>query len=224
MMKSFISVLMGALLVSAARGGDARLLAWDETVAARKLAWVSGNKDVPISDLHPLRRSHAYPAGAPGVPLVIRALDRTAKEGEPPVVLSCNVPESIDHPLLLLVPDQAAPSGLKALVIDDSETGFAWGTIRFLNVTPEELYVLCDKKAVAVPKGVKPVDIKPGGASRNIGVRIDFAKQSGVPVYTSLWEYRDDTRSLVFVTPSGDEKRLGEVGVKVIPETKVRSE
>ncbi|MFD0893883.1 hypothetical protein KBB96_10700 [Luteolibacter ambystomatis] len=212
--------LMAAMLASPAHGGDARLLAWDESVAARKLAWVSGDKDVPIKDLHPLRRSHAYPGNAPGTPLVIRALDRTAKEGEPPVTLSCSVPVAMERPLILLVPDEAAPSGLKALVIDDSEAGFAWGTIRFLNVTPEELYVLCDKKAVQVPKGLKPVDVRPGGGQRNIGIRIDFAKQSGVPVYTSLWEYRDDTRSLVFVTPSGDEKRLGEVGIKVIPESK----
>lgn len=213
-------LFMGAILVSPVLAGEAKLLAWDEAVAARKLAWVSGDKEVPIKDLHPLRRSHGYPGGAPGTQLVIRALDRTAKEGEPPVTLSCSVPQSMDRPLILLVPDQSTPTGLKALVIDDSETGFAWGTIRFINVTPEELYVLCDKKAVAVPKGVKPVDVRPGGEERNIGIRIDFAKQSGVPVYTSLWEYRDDTRSLVFVTPSGDEKRLGEVGIKVIPESK----
>ncbi|MCP5544598.1 MAG: hypothetical protein H7A49_11910 [Akkermansiaceae bacterium] len=204
---------------SAVHAADVRILAWDEEVAARKLTWVHAKDSREISDLHPLRRSDPYPGPSKGAQVVIRADDRTPQEGEAAVELRCSVNPSFRRPLLILLPDTKAATGLRGLVIDENLTSFGWGTMRFLNATGEEVVVQIDQKALRVPGGWKPVDFRPGGKRRNVGIRIALSKTIETPAYTSVWEHRDDGRSLVFILRGGDP-RLGSLALKALPEIK----
>lgn len=218
-MKDLLFGIAVAVLVSGVHAADVRILAWDDEVAARRLAWMQGEEAESISDLHSLKRSKAYAGPAEGTPVLIRAVDRPAPEGRPAAELQCSVGADIRRPLLLLLPDPKAPSGLRGLVVEDDPTSFGWGTMRFFNTTGEGLVVQCDKTAVRVPAGWKPVDINPGGRPRNVGIRIALAKSMDVPAYSSVWDHRDDTRSLVFILRGGDA-RLGSLTLKAVPEAK----
>lgn len=204
---------------AAAHAVEMRILAWDGAVAERPLVWVHGEKTTDILDLHPLKRSKAYPGPAKDAPVVIRALDRPQKDGKPEAEFQCAVAPGLRRPLLILLPDPVAPSGLRGLVIEDDASSFAWGTMRFLNASGQEVVVQVDQKAVKVPTGWKPVDLRPEGSSRNLGIRIALAATIETPAYTSVWEHREDSRSLLFVL-RGADSRLGSLMVKAIPEMK----
>lgn len=219
-MKTFLLLISCSLcLLTASHAADVRLLAWDEEIAARKLTWIQGDDGREISDLHPLRRSDPYPGPAKDKQVVIRADDRAPKEGEAAVVLRCSVDPTFRRPLMILLPDPKAPTGLRALVIEENLSSFGWGTTRFVNATGEGVVVQIDQKALRVPGGWKPVDFRPGGKRRNVGIRIAMAKSIETPAYTSVWEHRDDGRSLVFILTGGDP-RLGSLALKAIPELK----
>lgn len=202
-----------------ANGKDVRILAWDDSVAARSLAWIQGEKETEVSGLHPLRRSKAYPRSSKDVPVVIRALDKPAVDGGKAPEMTCVVNPSFLRPLLILLPDPVAPSGLRGLVIEEDRSSFGWGAMRFVNTSGQDVIVQVEQDATRVPAGWKPVDMNPGGVSRNIGIRIALAEAIETPAYTSVWDHRDDSRVLIFVLRGGDS-RLGSLAVKAIPEMK----
>jgi hypothetical protein len=120
-------------------------------------------------------------------------------------------------PLILILPDEAHPSGIRLLVVDDDPAGFKWGTYRFLNTTPKELVVQMEQKAVRVPNGWKPVDLDLGGETRGVGARVALAEAIEKPLYSAVWEYDANVRTLCFLVP-GTDPRLSPVAFKSIPE------
>jgi len=194
-----------------------RVLAWDDAVAARKIAVVVAGKVTEVNDLHPLKRSEVY-QGPQRCGLVIRTLAREPVDGKP-VELTATVAAAIVRPLLLLLPDDSAPAGLRGLVIDDDTTAFPWGSFRFLNATGVDLVVQVEQRAITIPGGWKPTNLAPGGPPRNVGVRIAAKADLAVPLYTSVWQLEDDVRRLIFIIP-GTDTRLGQLALKVIPEDK----
>jgi hypothetical protein len=153
-------------------------------------------------------------------PYQIRALDKNPGPDAKPIELTCPIPETVEKPLIVLLPDKVHPSGIRVIVVDDNPDGFRWGTFRFLNATPKELVVQLEKKAVKVPIGWKPVDIDLGGETRGIGARIALSESIEVPLYSAVWEYKADIRTLCFLVP-GDDPRLSPVAFKAIPEDKI---
>lgn len=218
-MKHLLPGLCVVLGCASASAGEVRILAWDDAVASRPLAWVQGEEVTEISGLHPLRRSKSYSLKGEHAPAVIRALDRSQGGDKAAVELRCAVDQRLLQPLLILLPDPAAPSGLRGLVIEDDMSSFGWGVMRFVNASGLEVIVQVEQKAARVATGWKPVNIQPGGLSRNVGIRIALAETIETPAYTSVWDYRDDARSLIFVMRGG-ESRLGSLVVKAIPEIK----
>lgn len=202
---------------------EVRILAWDDSVSARSLALIQGEKVTGISGLHPLKRSQSYSLGENMTQVIIRALDRPQEKGQPPVELRCAVNPNFLQPLLILLPDPTAPSGLRGIVIEDDVSSFPWGTMRFLNVSSKEVAVRVEKKSVRLPIGGKPVDIAPGGHTRNVGVLMALTETLQEPAYTAVWEHRDDARSLIFILSGGDS-RLGSLLVKTIPEVRGTAE
>ena len=198
-----------------------RVLAWDDAVAARKLAVVAAGKVTEIKNLHPLKRTGIYQGPQEGG-IVIRALDRKAVADQP-VELKTGIADGIAHPLLLLLPDDSTPSGLRALIIDDDAASFPWGSFRFLNATGTDLVVQLEQRAITIPVGWKPTDFVPDGPPRNIGVRIAAKATLAEPLYTSVWAKDDDVRRLIFLVP-GTDARLGKLALKVIPEDKTTIE
>ena len=199
-----------------------RVLAWDQEISERKLAIGYGKEVTDVGYMHPAARSAPIkvPAGAENLRLV--ATDRKNADGSPaavPLVIGAE----IKMPLLLVIPDEKSTSGVRVIVIEDDRQSFNWGTIRLINVTPKPLAFRWEKEARVVPTGWKPVDVSPGGKSRNMGVLIYLKEDLKKPLYTAVWEHREDMRQLVFVIPNPDQS-LGAVAFKFIPEIRIAAE
>lgn len=218
-MAMFRTILLWMTLAAAPlmAASPPRLLAWDDQVAGRKLAVVSGDSVVELKGLSSLRRSP--PVMVKGA-YKIRALDKPAGADGKPAELACAVPETVGKPLIVLLPDEKHPTGLRAIIVDDDPAGFRWGAYRFLNATPKELVVQLEKKAIRVPAGWKPIDLDLGGETRGIGARIALSESIESPLYTAVWEYNTNVRTLCFLVP-GDDPRLSPVAFKAIPEDKI---
>lgn len=199
-----------------------RLLAWDDQIAGRKLAIVAGEALVELKGLSSLRRTPPVVTKGAG-PYKIRALDKPAGANGKPVELACAVPEKISKPLIILLPDEKHPTGLRVIIVEDDPAGFRWGSYRFLNATPKELVVQLEQKAIRVPAGWKTVDLDLGGETRGIGARIALSESIEQPLYTAVWEYNTNIRTLCFLVP-GDDPRLSPVAFKAIPEDKIMLE
>ncbi len=219
---SVFRISLAALALSAAVSTAAappRALAWDETVAERKIALISGESSVEITDMHPSKRTGPLRVKGGG-PYFIRAIDKGVGADGKPVQRQVAIPEGIVRPLILLLPDDKHATGLRTLVVDDNPAGFTWGTYRFLNATPKELVVQLEQKAVRVPAGWKTVDLNLGGDTRGVGARVALSEQIEKTLYSAVWEYNKDVRTLCFLVPGTDE-RLSPVAFKSIPEDKL---
>ena len=196
-----------------------RALAWDYEVAERKLALVSGESSAEITGMHPLKRTGPIRLKGKG-PFVIRALDRKPGADGKPVDRQLAVPESVQYPLLVVMPDEKHPTGVRPMVIDDNPAGFRWGSYRFLNATQKDLVVQLEQKAVKVPAGWKTVDLDLGGERRGVGARVALSESISEPLYSAVWEYNEEVRTLCFLVP-GEDPRLSPVMFKVVPEDKL---
>jgi len=216
----FIALFMSHLCIPAATAAAAapRALAWDQEVAARKLALVAGASVIAITDMHPSKRTGRLHVKGDG-PLIIRALDKPPGPDGKPVELACAIPEAMKFPLLVIMPDPAHPTGIRLLIVDDNPLGFRWGSYRFLNATAKEIVVQMEKKALRIPGGWKPIDLDLGGATRGVGVRVALAEAIEKPLYSAVWEYNTEVRTLCFIVP-GTDPRLGPVAFKSIPESR----
>jgi len=206
----FGTALHGAIAV--------RVLAWDDQIAERKIGLVNGESVVPITNMHPQKRTDLFRLKGDGG-LVVRAIDKGMGADGKPLDLRCVVAAEIKRPLLLLLPDETNPTGLRAMVIDDGTEGFAWGSYRFLNTTKKEMVVQFDNKAIRVPGGWKPVNFVLGGEPRGCWGRVDLAEASEQSLYSAVCEYDPDIRTVVFMVP-GEDPRLSPVVFKAIPEDK----
>lgn len=198
-----------------------RVLAWDDEIAARKLGLISAAALTPITNLHPQKRTEGFRLKGEGG-VIVRALDKAPAADGKPIELRCALAADIKRPLLLLLPDAAHPTGLRGLVIEDDPAGFAWGSYRFINTTPKELVVQFEDKAIRIAAGWKPVNFTMGGEPRGFGVRVALAEAIAQPLYSAVWEYDANVRTLVFMVPGADP-RVSPVVFKAIPEDK-RSE
>lgn len=199
-----------------------RVLAWDDSTAARKLAIVSDSTQVEIIGMHPLKRTSPFQIkGSP--PFFVRALDKPSGADGKPVQLAFTIPDSFTHPLLLIIPDESQPTGVRTLILDDNPAGFHWGGYRFLNATPKELAIRLEDKAVRVPTGWKPVDLDLGGETRGVAVAAVLTDDLGKQLYSAVWEYDKNVRTLVFMIV-GTDPRFSPVLFKAIPQDKLALE
>ena len=193
-----------------------RILAWNDEIAGRKLAIVDAKGSVTIEAMHPSKRTKPYHVTADDKPVVIQALDKTDKDGKP-AASQILIPQGTKQPLLLLLPDEKAATGLRLHVIDDDTADFPWGGIRFVNSSGKKLAFVFEKKTVVLPASWTPVSVNPGGANRNMETKLFLYDQPAVPIYSAIWEQQQDVRMLIFIVAGGDP-RLGPVAMKMIPE------
>ncbi|RYD46203.1 MAG: hypothetical protein EOP85_07915, partial [Verrucomicrobiaceae bacterium] len=175
-----------------------RVLAWDDQIAARKLALAKGSEVMAITELHPSKRGRPIKLPGGDEKLFIRALDKPPVDGKP-VQRAFTIAASVGSPLVLLLPDPSDPTGVRAMAIDDDPKGFAWGSFRFLNATSQEIVVQLEKTARPVPAGWKPVEMLPGGTTRGIPVLFGTAGRMTKPVYSAVWEFDPGVRTLCFL-------------------------
>lgn len=193
-----------------------RVLAWDGEIAARKLS-ISGAKGVSeIKDMHPFSRTKTIQVTAGETPPMLLAIDKPDEKGNP-AASKIIIAAGMKSPLLILLPDEKSATGIRPLVIEDDISGFRWGTIRFINATGKELVFKWDKKFAAIPATWKPTDVSPGGSTRSMGVELFLKEKPDRPLYSAVWEHREEFRKLIFIVPSEDS-RLGSVAFKTISE------
>lgn len=196
-----------------------RFLPWDDAMASRKLAVLAGTSQVELKGLHPHKRSDVFNvSGTAEVPPQLVATDKTDANGKP-ATAPITIPADCERPLVLIVPDPKHASGVRTFVIEDSAGRFPWGTLRMINATGKPLLTEIEKKVTQLPPSWNPVDIKPGGAGRNVGVQAAFKDDPKTILYTAVWEFDPDLRKLIFVLPSLDPKVPG-LEFKIIPENR----
>lgn len=217
-----LTALCSALAGGRATAAPICILPWDEAVAGRKLSIAWGETVREVGYLHPAARSEpiSVPTGSDSLRLVTN--DRRDAEGNP-LTLPLRPADGIKKPLLILLPDPKADSGLRTLIIEDDQGDFGWGTFRLINVTAHPLAFRWDKKGQELKPGWKATDIEPGGKPRNMEVFLYDKKDLENPLYRAVWEYRPDMRQLVFVVPSQDAS-MGPYQFKFVPETRIEEE
>ena len=77
-----------------------------------------------------------------------------------------------------------------------------------------------ERKAVKVPAGWKAVDLNLGGETRGIGARVALAESIEKVLYSAVWEYDANARTLCIIVP-GTDPRLGPIAFKAVPEDKI---
>jgi hypothetical protein len=193
-----------------------RVLAWDMTIAERPLAIGDANKSIKIEAMHPTQRTGTYEVVTGESPSGIVSLDKKGPDGKP-FISPIKIPDGFKNPLLVLLPDENSPTGIRPFVLEDDTVGFTWGTTRFINAMPKEVIFVQEKKATSLPPKWTPIQISPGGENRSMEVKLFFRDQPDRPLYSAIWEQDNDVRKLVFLLPSVDS-RLGEVATKMIIE------
>ena len=220
MSKLLLAAFLTCLTILPLQAVQMHVLAWDQNIAKRKLAIAYGNKSVRIRDMHHFTRSKAVKISEQSANLRIIAEDRLSEEGTP-LFLPIEIPANIKKPLLLVLPDKTDPIGVKTLCIEDSVENFKWGSIRFVNVTGEDLIFRHEKQNRLIPSGWKPTSVTPKGKNRNMGVSIYLRKNLKIPpLYSSIWRHRQDLRKLVIIVPSKDKSR-GLIDFRFIVENRI---
>jgi hypothetical protein len=193
-----------------------RVLAWDDEIAARKLAIAGAKEFVTIQAMHPSKRTKVYQVIGGDKPVTIQALDKTDKDGKP---ATCGIllPPAIKQALLVILPDAKAATGLRLVVLEDDAPNFPWGCSRFINACGRKLAFVYEKKLTALPVSWEPVLVNPGGDNRNMEVQIFLFDDPQRPIYSAVWEQRQEVRTLIFIVP-GEDPRLGPVAMKMISE------
>lgn len=216
-MKSIVSCIFAALVASSASAlaVDVRFLAWDEAIAARQVAVADGEKTTEIKNLHPLQRTEAIGTTASEGIVTVRALDKKSPEGKP-LDVAVKLGGSMTKPLIILLPDAKAATGLRGFAIEDDSSSFAWGSFRVLNATGKVLNMALGNERKQLPAGWQPVDLKPGG-DKPVPVVLVSPEAPKAPLYSGVWKPEPDVRRLVIVVP-GTDVRLGPIALKVIPE------
>jgi hypothetical protein len=215
---SFASLLLAfAALVVSASAAPLKFLPWDAAIAARPFSLKSGDQILELKNLHHLKRSEPVNAAVAPAPLLL-AMDKKNAEGKPEAI-AIQVPDGVQNPLVLIIPDPKHPSGVRPFVIEDNTERFKWGTIRLLNATGKQVMVKADTVVKELPPAWVPVDVDPGGALRNIPMQSAYKADPTKVLYSAVWEHDPDVRELVIILPiqSGGVEVLD---FKVIPESR----
>ena len=198
-------------LVAPVTAAELRFVPLNDEIAGREIAVRDSKGTTGLMELSSRKRSEPYNCVAGEKPLELVALDRDG------AAAAIDLPESIKAPLVLILPDSDNPTGLRALAVEDSDSGFPWGTLMFVNLSDGPLVVRCDKEEVTIPVGDKPVLVMPGGAGRNVGLQIFKKDQPDAVLYSAVWEHDPKLRKLIFaVTASDDAAKASQL--KIVPQ------
>lgn len=204
-----------ALFSGALHALPIRFLAWDDAVGARKLGVVSSKGVDPIVGLHPLKRSEMVNATPGEEGLVVRAIDRNTPDGKP-IDFKVEKGAAFQSPLVILLADPKAPSGLRGFAVDDSNSNFPWGSFRLMNATGKPLGFVGGKERKVLPADWAPVNVD-GNGGASVPVALYSPEKPAKPAYSTYWSCEPNTRHLVFIL-NNENGRLGPVAVKVVIE------
>ncbi len=205
-------------LSNVAEAVSVRFLPMNEEVAGRKIGIQDSKRLTELADLNPKKRSKAYSCATGSAPPTLVALDRERPNGKPASV-EITLAADLKSPLVLIFADSASPSGMRAIVVDDSDAGFPWGSLRFVNTSDKPLMIRCEKEIKAIPELFRTIDIAPGGEARNIGVQLFSEAAQEVVLYSAVWEHDPNLRKLIFIVPAANPASK-EFTLEIIPQDK----
>ncbi len=214
----FLIVAILTLLwpATALHAAAVRFIALNDEIAASKLSVRDSKTTTVLKDLSSQKRSMTYPCTLGKKPLLLVALDRMDAEGKPATV-EIVLPPAMKSPLVVILPDPQHPTGLRVIALDDSSTGFPWGSLRLFNASAISLMIHYGSEEKALTDSGLPVDIIPGGEARNVGVQLFNEKEPTKVLYSAVWEHDPNLRKLIFIVPGADAK-MQAVELKIIPE------
>jgi hypothetical protein len=195
-----------------------RFLPLGEELADRKIGLQDGKRLTELDDLNPKKRSKAYPYTPGDAPPILVALDRERPGGIPSGV-DIILTAEMKAPLVLILADKNHPSGMRTMVIEDSEQGFAWGTLRFINTADKPFMIRGEKETIAIRESLATIDIAPGGEPRNIGVQLYAEEEPEAVLYSAVWEHDTHSRKIIFIVPHADPATK-EIKLEIIPQDK----
>lgn len=211
---SILAALAGPFAMATAAPRDVRFLAWDDAVADRPVAVIQGGEPRRVDGLHPLQRSQPVRAQSIDGRLSLVVLD--GENNPPGPAFNVALPDTLSRPLVVLMPDERAPSGLRGFAIEDSVRDFPWGAFRMINATDRNILVRLGATSHRLPVGMVPVNLTaPSEGNHPVLFAAEDAPEQ--PVYSSIWSADAGVRRLIIVLP-GTDARLGLLALKVIPE------
>jgi hypothetical protein len=213
-----LSVAAATFWVAAGTGAadPLRFLPVSEELAGRKIGVRDAKGIVELKDLNPRKRSKVYDCQPGEQPLELVALDRQRPNGKP-VGTAFTPGAGIKTALVVILPDEAVPAGVRAVVVDDSVEGFGWGTLRFLNVTGKSFILRCGEETKTLPEETRAFDLSPGGKSRNIGVQLLSGAGDGEVLYSAVWEHDPKLRKLILILPAAEPESKTPV-LEIVPQ------
>lgn len=216
----FNAALMLALVGfgNVAEAVSVRFLPINEEVSARKIGLQDGKRLTELNDLNPKKRSKPYLCLPGDVPATLIILDRERPGGNP-LSVDIVLPAGMESPLVLILADPEHRSGLRVLILEDTDTSFPWGSLRFVNTAQQPLMIRCDKEAIAIAESPAHTDLNPGGEARNIGVQLSPEKEQDEVLYSAVWEHSPSQRKLIFIVPAKDPDTMG-LTLEIIPQDK----
>lgn len=188
-------------------------LSWDRT--SEKVFFQSANQQPTEITLNPRARSQSYQYVGPN-PIRFFTLQQGAdgKIIQAPVGSVSITPEQRDV-LLLFVP-KPNQSTMRIIAMDDSQSSFPPGSVRFFNMTQRNLGVIFDGEKIPM----RPLDIKtsaPKEESKRVNLAILAIRDEQLrDIYHAQWGQDSRSRFLVFIKDS--EMRIGGVETKSIPQ------
>lgn len=224
----FTPLFRPALLTSAAlavigfcqgaKAVEIRFVPLNQEVADRKIGIRADNGITELKDLNAKKRSKAYPSDVGAAPLALVALDRQRPNGNPATAEVTISPE-MKSPLVLILPNEEDPSGMTAIAVEDSDIGFPWGSLRFVNTSDKPLMIRHEKGVQPVAESIAVADIVLEGEARNMGIQLFSESEPDEILYSAVWEHDPNQRKLIFIVPAADPKTK-ELTVEIIPQDK----
>ncbi len=195
-----------------------RFVPMTQEIAERKISIKDSKGITNMKGLSAKERSKPYELKAGKKPLELTTPDLKDAEGKP-ASLQIPVPPEIKSPLILLLLDSNHPSGIRAICMEDSITGFTWGTVRFLNLTEDSLTLRFGEERKLLPEGNSPVDIPAPTEAHNVGVQLYKEETPAKILYSAVWEHDSNFRKLIIITPGADPL-VKPLDLQVLPEDK----
>lgn len=195
-----------------------RFIPMNDEIAASAIAVEDSKSTVTLKDLNSQKRSKAYNFKVGKTPLKLVAMDQKTPDGKAATV-EISLPSEFKSPLVLILADPQHPSGLRTIAIEETNAGFEWGSLRFLNVTDDALTLRYGEEIKQLPAGNKPVDVLPPADAHNVGVQFYKESAPAVILYSAVWEHDPTCRKLIVIMP-GVDPRIRALDIKVLPETK----
>ena len=211
-----VATILSLGIGSTAWAGAVRFLPLGEEVVDRKIGLQEGGKLTTLEDLNTRKRSKSYSCTFGDTPLSLLALDRERPNGKA-MGVEILLPKTMKSPLVLILADPDEPSGMRAIVVEDDEKAFPWGSLRFVNTTGKAYMLRYEKETTPVTEELTPVDISVTGEARNMGVQLYAEDEPQAILYSAVWEHDPNLRKLVIIMPGADptQKRLK---LEIIPQ------